>query len=90
MEITVPEYNRKVQEWVDSKWPSGAPCPMCQTSSGWELGQLVDMLIRTDIVGTPRGRSIPAVPLFCNNCGHIVLLNALKLGVVISIGNSNG
>jgi hypothetical protein len=82
MAIPVSDYNRAVQAWINEYWPPNNPCPMCHTASGWELASPADLMLRLDVIGVEPGRSVPVVPLNCARCGYVVLLSAIKMGVI--------
>lgn len=88
MAITPGAYNEIVIGWINQKWPPNNPCPMCHTTSGWELSAPGEIPIRQDVEGTPLGKAVAVVPLTCNNCGNIVLLNAIKIGAIAPASES--
>jgi hypothetical protein len=74
--------SKELINFLNAKW-QGRPCPMCNERK-WSVqdkffelrefrgGSLV-------LGGTP---IIPIIPVTCENCGHIILINAIKTGFV--------
>ncbi len=83
MSLSVDEYNRRVTDWMRGHWPSPVPCPLCQTTAGWQLLPTAEIPLRTnDVEGQLPGKAIPVVPLICRHCAHIVTLSAVAIGVL--------
>jgi hypothetical protein len=59
-----------------------ADCPYCATS-GWEARELVSAETVGER-GNPRAGSTGAlmVPFVCDNCGHVALFDAGRLGLI--------
>jgi len=80
--IAIEQYNSRVQAWIADRWPADSACPMCQTASGWELVEMANLRIREDLPGAPLGRELPVVPLTCKRCSYVVLLGAVRMGLL--------
>ena len=75
-----------VQAWLKTHWTE-ASCPICHSSeSKFGVGEVVELPSYT-----PRqksgfytaGREIhPVVPIICENCGYVFLMNAVIMGIV--------
>jgi hypothetical protein len=66
---------QKFQAWLQARVPNHpTTCPLCGQRN-WELGELVD-------VSGFSGISVPMVQLVCAQCGHLLLFDARRAGVV--------
>lgn len=65
---------------LQSKW-GGRPCPMCGKGP-WNIQdstfQLAEFNEGNFVLGGP---VIPVIPVMCNNCGYVALVNAIFAGV---------
>jgi hypothetical protein len=72
----------KAEEWFRTKIKNSS-CSLCQTNS-WtiadDLVQLFPFKANEGLV--LGGRVYPCVMLMCINCGHTILVNAVKAGLV--------
>jgi hypothetical protein len=76
---TDPQRLRKLQAWVESRWPS-TKCPWCGTND-WLLGDTIACpVIRDGVVLV--GPVFPVVPLTCKHCAFTVLLHAIGSGLL--------
>lgn len=82
MAMSVGDYKDHVQAWINEHWPDTDPCPMCRTTSGWELGAPANILLRDDLQNFPMAQVLPAVTLVCAKCGYLVFLSAIKIGLI--------
>jgi hypothetical protein len=69
-----------VVEFLNQKWRPGKICSVCGTGN-WnvepQLAELRFLSLAGFVVGGP---IIPLIVLTCVNCGHTVLINAVKAG----------
>ena len=66
---------QKFLSWLSARVPNHpAPCPMCGQRS-WDLGELID-------VNGISGIRVPMAQLVCAHCGHLLLFDARKAGLV--------
>jgi len=57
-------------------------CPYCSTH-GWEGGEIVSTPVVDERGNTqPENVTVPMVQFLCNNCGHITLFDARRLGLL--------
>ena len=77
----------KLAVWLNEKWKEGIKCPVCKENDWglyeqlWELKQFHK--------GATFNYERPMIPLAiitCNNCGHTMHFNALKIGLTIPDG----
>jgi hypothetical protein len=65
----------KFQAWLKARVPNHpATCPMCGQRK-WELGELID-------VNGISGIRVPMAQLVCAQCGHLLLFDARKAGLI--------
>ena len=84
MAVSIAEYNRRVNIWMNEHWREGRPCPLCGKSAGWELAPPVELPIRSaDLEGQAAGTVIPMVPLMCRDCAYVVFLSAVAIGALV-------
>jgi|SRR6266851_7287524 len=69
-----------VNLWLKDYWPQRR-CPICQQSN-WGLIPQFAHLSLGPLGPQLRPRTMPCVALMCNVCGHTVLFNALKMGLL--------
>lgn len=55
-------------------------CPYCSTS-GWEGMELISANV-IDEQGNARPEAVPMARFVCNNCGHITLFDARRMGLL--------
>ncbi len=74
--------SNKVIDHLKTKWQS-RPCPMCHHGA-WSVQDSVFELREFHHGNMVIGGSalVPVVPVTCNNCGNIVLINAIMAGAV--------
>ena len=71
----------KLAKWLSQKWKGDISCPVCKKNNWvlydqlWELRQFKKGGI---VVGGP---IIPLAIITCNNCGHTMHFNAIKIGL---------
>lgn len=67
------------KNYLMEKW-GNTPCPMCKKGP-WNIPtkmfELNEFSENGLIIG---GSSIPLIPIFCENCGNVILVNALISG----------
>jgi hypothetical protein len=72
----------KLAQWLNEKWAGGIACPVCKQNDWglydqlWELRQFHKG--GSLVLGGP---IIPLAVITCNNCGHTLHFNALKIGL---------
>lgn len=72
----------KVIEWLNSKWQGAKTCPICRENKWIVSDKTVELHFFNPgglVIGGP---VIPLVVVTCNNCGHTLLFNALKVGAI--------
>lgn len=80
--VDYPEYKKLVIAWLRDKWGDGRRCPMCDHAV-WTVLAIIDFPVRFHDMGTEfLGKSVPAVPVRCDNCGFIAVVGALHAGVL--------
>ena len=71
---------KKIIEHLDKRWKDKT-CPVCH-SDKWSLGDQI-FEIREFNEGNlivDSGPIFPVIPIVCDSCGNVVLLNAIKAG----------
>jgi hypothetical protein len=62
--MPVSDFNQRIQQWINERWPADNPCPLCHTASGWQASPPAQMPIRPDVVeGTPVSQAMVFVTL---------------------------
>lgn len=74
-----PDLEQWVRSWLEKR-DADTECSVCGTND-WALGEIGEITVQ----GIRRS-IYPVLPLFCGNCGHVVLFNALMMGLVGGIG----
>jgi hypothetical protein len=73
----------KAIAWVEGRWGSEVPCPMCH-GTDWsvndDLGVIIGSMDADKHVDMTKG--IPIVAVWCTTCGFIALVNAVTAGLV--------
>lgn len=69
-------------EKVRSAWNGKRECPICINSTVWAIGNLVEVRDYNEGNHCPGAAITPLVQVQCEKCGHVVLFNAIALGVV--------
>ena len=67
---------------INSKWQTKT-CPMCGQND-WDIGSSMATLVN---VGEDKsiqlgGQFMPLVPIVCNSCGNVILVNPLTVGAL--------
>ena len=55
-------------------------CPYC-SMHGWEGREIVSSAV-VDEQGSARPEAVPMAQFVCNNCGHITLFDARRMGLL--------
>ncbi len=84
------DYDTKVVwEWIDSFWGKDRRnCPICDKDPTdwvllkkiWEMREFRGGVGGTTIFGA--GQVMPVIALMCNDCGHMVLFNAIAVRAI--------
>jgi hypothetical protein len=77
----LPDEITKLTAWLEEKW-TNQTCTSCGTDQWNVTDQLALMPIhRPDksFIGAP---AVPSVVAVCLNCGHTILFNAVKIGLL--------
>ena len=78
-----PEIAQRILAALTAKIPVFPPCWVCGNKT-WNLSDgWVVQVLQSDI-GHPLafgGPSMPCVAVTCNNCGHVVFMNLIALGL---------
>ncbi len=57
-------------------------CPYCGTG-GWEAGEIISCAVADDQgAAGSEGASVAMVQFVCDNCGHVALFDASRIGLV--------
>lgn len=72
-----------IEKWMAEKWTNPRICPLCGEDE-WNVADTVFSLSGVnekgeEIWGAP---IYPVVIFTCNTCGNVVLVNALKIGIL--------
>ena len=59
-------------------------CPYCSVR-GWDGGEIISAAA-VDEQGNARTEAVPMVQFVCNNCGHITLFDARRIGLLSDQG----
>jgi hypothetical protein len=74
--------SEKIIQHLSTKW-KGRSCPMCGTGN-WNVSDKVFELREFHdgnlVLGS--GPIVPIIPVTCDNCGNVVLVNAIVAGAV--------
>ncbi len=71
----------KVLEFLKEKW-GGRTCPMCSKGPlaiNPKTFQLTEFNEGSLVIGGP---VFPVIPVSCENCGHMILVSAIKVGAI--------
>jgi ribosomal protein S27AE len=79
---------QKVQGWLEAKFKNKF-CPWCGTNA-WIVGDVCTMLPLKGMAVQLAGSTIPTVPIACTNCGYVMLLSAVIMGLVMPVGQADG
>lgn len=69
-------------ERVRSVWNGKRDCHICISPHVWIIGSLVEAIDYNEGNRCPGAAITPLVKVQCEKCGHVVLFNAISLGVV--------
>lgn len=75
---------QKVIQWVKEKYDqtAGIVCSVCQKKK-WTIGDdLVMPSVFKDNAVQIGGVGYPQAMLLCNNCGHTIFINAVRVGLI--------
>lgn len=74
----------EIIEFVKEKWNT-QKCPMCENNK-WEVSESCFGLAGFDkdnlIYGGENCPLMPMIALICNNCGNIIFINPLSVGLL--------
>lgn len=71
-----------ILEKVRSAWNGKRECPICISHAVWAIGGIVEVRDYNEGNHCPGAAITPLVQVQCEKCGHVVLFNAIALGVV--------
>lgn len=81
--MTLNESQRKfIEGRVRSVWNGKRECSVCISRTAWTIGDIVEVRAFNEGNHCPGAAITPLVQALCNKCGHVVLFNAIALGVV--------
>jgi hypothetical protein len=66
----------KFEEFIKAKWGADRKCPYCE-SDKWLISTKCGELDEYSAEGQTNDKSMPVVPIICENCGHVVLVHPL-------------
>lgn len=74
--------NETIARWWTQHWKAPVVCPVCKTAE-WSLASHVLVMNRhaSDSL-SPSGITYPHIAVGCKTCAHIMLFNAVAIGVV--------
>lgn|ERR1700685_838963 len=75
-----PEDRRKIKEWLDRKGVSQT-CPACKQDKLLPDSKLACAPIFSFASGMNMSSLLPAVLVYCENCGYEMLFNAVIMGL---------
>lgn len=67
---------------LKSVWSGKRDCPICISPTVWAIGGIVEVRDFNEGNHCPGAAITPLVQVQCEKCGHVVLFNAIALGVV--------
>ena len=78
----IPTAAEKLHTLIKEKWRN-RPCPMCAVSK-WSLPPMVFELrtFHSGSKGTDKHPILPIIPVTCEGCGTVQLVNAILAGIV--------
>ena len=71
-----------ILEKVMSVWKGKRNCPICIESTVWWIGNIVEVREYNEGNRCSGAAITPLVQVQCDKCSHVVLFNAISLGVV--------
>lgn len=81
--MTLNDSQRKlIIERLTSVWKGKRDCPICTAPVVWRIGNLVEVREYNEGNHCPGAAITPLLQVQCDKCGHVVLFNAIALGVV--------
>jgi hypothetical protein len=81
--MTLNDSQRKlIIERLTSVWKGKRDCPICIAPTVWNVGGIVEVRDYAEGNHCPGAAITPLVQINCTTCGHVVLFNAIALGVV--------
>lgn len=67
---------------INEVWTGNRPCPICSKSTRWDISGIHQVQQYNEGNHCPGAAITPLVQINCQNCGHVVMFNAIALGVV--------
>ena len=81
--MTLNESQRKlIKDKILAVWKGKRECVICINRTVWMIGEVVEVRKFNEGNHCPGAPLTPLVQAQCNNCGHVVMFNAIALGVV--------
>lgn len=81
--MNLNESQRKfIGDRVMKVWNGKRDCPICISPTVWAIGGIVEVRDFNEGNHCPGAAITPLVQINCQNCGHVVMFNAIALGVV--------
>ena len=76
----------QLMKWLNSKWTNR----LCATCGGnqWQLSNVIfeEREFQGGNLVVGGGALVPYISATCNNCGHMIQFNALKMGIIKNNG----
>lgn len=72
----------QIQKWLEEKWAAPGLCPVCQTKKFTISSHIVAPPIYSSGGTYIGGPSYPQVMTICNNCGHTLYFNVVRMDVL--------
>lgn len=81
--MTLNESQRKlIKDRVLAVWKGKRECMICINPTVWNIGDVVEVREFNEGNHCPGAPIFPLVQIQCKTCGHVVMFNAIALGVV--------
>ena len=72
----------KLNKYLDGKISSPMKCSLCGQVDTFDSEDYVMGIPQFDFSIFNGYRVVPVIPLTCRNCGNVILLNAINVGII--------
>ncbi len=77
------EQQQALLDFVQHKWPELAACPVCGSNDWSVRSQLFEVAEYHEAAArNTHHAGLPVVALTCESCGNVLLLDAVRAGVI--------